>query len=74
MSISTDSALTKVFTGRAAFEVLDDAMQIMGGIGYTHDCRISRMWRDQRVLRIGAGSDEIMIHVAGRALVKEANK
>ena len=74
MSISTDAALTKVFTGRTAFEVIDDAMQIMGGIGYTHDCRISRMWRDQRVLRIGAGSDEIMIHVAGRALVKEASK
>jgi len=74
LSITSDAALTKLYTGRAAFEVIDDAMQILGGIGYTHDCRVSRLWRDQRVLRIGAGTDEIMIHIAGRALVKEASK
>ena len=51
---------------------LDDAMQIMGGIGYTDDCRISRLWRDQRVYRIMAGTEEIMVHTAGRAIVKEA--
>lgn len=71
-SIMIDSSLVKRYTGRAAFEVIDDAMQIMGGIGYTHDCRISRLWRDQRVYRIMAGTDEIMVHTAGRALVKEA--
>ena len=42
--------------GRAAFEVCDTALQVMGGIGYTKDCRISRLWRDQRVYRIGAGT------------------
>ncbi len=43
----------------------------MGGIGYTKDGRISRLWRDQRVYRIGAGTDEIMIHIAGRAIQKQ---
>ena len=71
-SIMIDSSLVKRYTGRAAFEVIDEAMQIMGGIGYTHDCRISRLWRDQRVYRIMAGTDEIMVHTAGRALIKEA--
>lgn len=71
-SIMIDSSLVKRYAGRAAFEVIDDAMQIMGGIGYTHDCRISRLWRDQRVYRIMAGTDEIMVHTAGRALIKEA--
>lgn len=70
-SISIDSSLVKRYTGKAAFEVIDDALQIMGGIGYTHDCRISRLWRDQRVYRIMAGTEEIMVHTAGRALVKE---
>ena len=70
-SISIDSSLVKRYTGQAAFQVIDDAMQIMGGIGYTHDCRISRLWRDQRVYRIGAGTDEIMIHIAGRAIQKQ---
>jgi alkylation response protein AidB-like acyl-CoA dehydrogenase len=73
-SIMIDSSLVKRYTGQAAFEVIDDAMQIMGGIGYTNDCRISRLWRDQRVYRVMAGTEEIMVHTAGRALVKEAMK
>lgn len=73
-SIMIDSSLVKRYTGQAAFEVIDDAMQIMGGIGYTHDCRISRLWRDQRVYRIMAGTEEIMVHTAGRALIKAAGK
>lgn len=73
-SISIDSSLVKRYTGQAAFQVIDDALQIMGGIGYTHDCRISRLWRDQRVYRIMAGTEEIMVHTAGRALIKEASK
>ena len=71
-SIMIDSSLVKRYTGQAAFEVIDDAMQIMGGIGYTHHCRISRLWRNQRVYRIMAGTEEIMVHTAGRALIKEA--
>ena len=71
-SIMIDSSLVKRYTGKAAFEVIDDAMQIMGGIGYTDDCRISRLWRDQRVYRIMAGTEEIMVHTAGRAIIKEA--
>lgn len=73
-SISIDSSLLKRYTGHAAFEVIDDAMQIMGGIGYTNDCRIARLWRDQRVYRIMAGTEEIMVHTAGRALIKEAQQ
>jgi crotonobetainyl-CoA dehydrogenase len=73
-SVSIISSLLKRYSGQAAFEVIDDAMQIMGGIGYCNDCRISRLWRDQRVYRIMAGTEEIMVHSAGRALVKEAAK
>ena len=68
--VQIDSAVAKLYCGRAAFEVIDTALQVMGGIGYTKDCRISRLWRDQRVYRIGAGTDEIMIHIAGRAIQK----
>ena len=60
----------KYYNTRAAFEVIDDAMQIMGGIGCTDDCRISRLWRDSRCFRFTGGTDEIMIHAAGRAVLK----
>lgn len=75
ISIRTSSALCKLYCAQAGFEVADDAMQILGGIGYTEDHRVSRLWRDARMHRIGGGTDEIMIHIAGRALQKEvANK
>lgn len=60
----------KYYCSREGFNVVDDAMQIMGGIGYTNDCRISRIWRDTRALRFTGGTDEIMIHAAGRAELK----
>ncbi|MBR3257921.1 MAG: acyl-CoA dehydrogenase, partial [Eggerthellaceae bacterium] len=71
ISIRNTSAMTKLYCARSACEVIDDALQIMGGIGYTNDCRISRLWRDARNARIGGGTDEIMYHVAGRGLLKE---
>ncbi|MDI5452381.1 acyl-CoA dehydrogenase family protein, partial [Shigella sonnei] len=49
----------------------DDAIQIMGGLGYTDEARVSRFWRDVRCERIGGGTDEIMIYVAGRQILKD---
>ncbi len=46
-------------------------MQILGGLGYTNESRVSRLWRDQRVYRIMTGTEEIMVHAAGRALIKQ---
>ena len=47
-------------------EVIADAIQIMGGLGYTNAARVSRLWRDVRCERIGGGTDEIMLYIAGR--------
>jgi alkylation response protein AidB-like acyl-CoA dehydrogenase len=71
MSLKLDSALLKRFISKTAFEVTDSAMQIMGGIGYTEDCRISRMWKDLRGQRIAGGTDEIMVHISGREVIKK---
>lgn len=70
MSIRLESGLAKYYCTRAGFEVVDDAMQIMGGIGYTEDCRISRIWRDIRMMRIGGGTDQIMVHTTSRQILK----
>lgn len=72
--VQIDSALAKLYCAQAANEVIDDAMQIFGGIGYTTDCRVSRLWVDARVQRIGGGTDEVMIHIAGRQLLKQAGQ
>lgn len=71
VSVRTTSALMKRFAVRSAFEVADDALQIMGGIGYSGESRVGRIWADCRGNRFGAGTDEIMVHIAGRQLVKQ---
>jgi alkylation response protein AidB-like acyl-CoA dehydrogenase len=74
MPLKISAALCKYYVARASFEVCDAAMQVLGGIGYTDESRVSRLWRDSRMYRIGGGTDQIMIHIAGRALVKEAKR
>jgi alkylation response protein AidB-like acyl-CoA dehydrogenase len=74
MSLRLSSAMCKLYCSRTSQEVIDDAMQVMGGIGYTDDCRIGRLWRDIRVSRIGGGTDEIMTYIAGRQIVKQYAK
>ncbi|HEY0217748.1 MAG TPA: acyl-CoA dehydrogenase [Cellulomonas sp.] len=69
--VQIDSALAKLYCAQAANEVIDDALQILGGIGYTTDARVSRLWVDARVHRIGGGTDEVMIHIAGRSILKQ---
>jgi alkylation response protein AidB-like acyl-CoA dehydrogenase len=71
ISVQIDSALAKLYCAQTANKVIDDAMQIFGGIGYTADCRVSRLWLDARVQRIGGGTDEVMIHIAGRNILKQ---
>lgn len=64
-------AMTKRYCAQASFEVVDTALQVHGGVGFTEGAPISRLWRDARVNRIGGGTDEIMVHIVGRSIVKE---
>jgi len=66
----TQAALCKLYCVRSAFEVVDDAMQIFGGIGYTKDLRIHRLWTSTRFFRIAGETDEIMYYIAGPQLLK----
>ncbi len=59
--------MAKLYSARIAVEVADDCIQIHGGNGYMKEYGIERVWRDLRVNRIGAGTDEIMLDVIGRS-------
>jgi alkylation response protein AidB-like acyl-CoA dehydrogenase len=60
-------AMAKLYAARIAFEVADDCLQIHGGAGYMREYGIERAWRDLRLNRIGAGTDEVMLEVIGRS-------
>jgi alkylation response protein AidB-like acyl-CoA dehydrogenase len=74
MSVRYEHAMAKLYATQASFEVIDDAMQIMGGLGYMMAHRMQRLWRDVRVMRIGGGTDEIMYNIAGPQILKKYKK
>jgi len=74
LPVRHEHAMAKLYITRSAFEVIDDAMQIMGGLGYMMAHRVQRLWRDVRVMRIGGGTDEIMYNIAGPQLMKKYAK
>jgi|SRR5215210_4960618 len=60
-------SMAKLFAARMASEVADECLQIHGGAGYMREVGVERAWRDIRLNRIGAGTDEIMLEVIGRS-------
>ena len=60
-------SMAKLYASRIACEVADECIQIHGGYGYMKEYHVERAWRDMRLNRIGAGTDEIMLEVIGRS-------
>ena len=48
--------------------------QLMGGLGFTDETRVSRLMLDCRGFQIGGGTVEIMVHISGRGILKEYAK
>ncbi len=66
-----ESAVTKLFVAESVWKIVDHAMQVLGGIGYTTDFPIQAIFRNARLMRIGAGSDEIMKFLIAREILKD---
>jgi long-chain-acyl-CoA dehydrogenase len=63
-----DAAKAKWWTSQVQNDVLDHCVQLYGGYGYMNEYRVARAWRDARVTKIWAGSNEIMKMLIGRDL------
>ena len=57
-----------------ALGMLLAALQLMGGLGFTDETRVSRLMLDCRGFQIGGGTVEIMVHISGRGILKEYAK
>ena len=62
------AAMAKLFTGELAHRVANHALQIHGGYGFMDEYAISRLYRDQKVLEIGEGTNEVQRMVIARHL------
>jgi hypothetical protein len=64
------SAAAKVFASDTAMAVTTDAVQLLGGNGYTTDFPVERMMRDAKITQIYEGTNQINRMVMARQLLK----
>ena len=67
-SFALEAAMAKLYTGELSHRVVNHALQIHGGYGYTDEFAISRFYRDQKILEIGEGTNEVQRMVIARNL------
>jgi alkylation response protein AidB-like acyl-CoA dehydrogenase len=63
-----EAAMAKLYTGELARRCANESLQIHGGYGYMDEFPISRLYRDQKILEIGEGTNEIQRLVIAREL------
>lgn len=61
-------SMAKLYATRVACRVSDEVLQFHGGYGYMMEYPVQRFWRDSRLLRIGGGTDEIMLEIISRQM------
>ena len=64
-----ESAMAKVYASEMAVKVCEEAIQILGGYGYTKDYPPEKHWRDAKLCTIGEGTSEVQRLVIARQLV-----
>ena len=67
-AFAREAAMAKLYTGELSSRVASAALQIHGGFGYMEESAISRLYRDQKILEIGEGTNEVQRMVIARHL------
>ncbi|HET7388462.1 MAG TPA: acyl-CoA dehydrogenase family protein [Nocardioidaceae bacterium] len=70
LAYSTQASVAKLVATDNAMKVTTDAVQVLGGAGYTHDFPVERYMREAKVMQIFEGTNQIQRMVIGRALAK----
>jgi len=63
-----EAAMAKLYTGELSNRAVNSALQIHGGYGYMDEYPISRLYRDQKILEIGEGTNEVQRMVIAKHL------
>lgn len=70
LAFSTAAAQAKLFATDTAMRVTTDAVQVLGGVGYTEDFPVERWMREAKLLQIVEGTNQVQRMVVGRALLR----
>lgn len=68
--MTKEGAMAKYYSSEVAVEVSSDAVQILGGYGYTKDFPVERYYRDSKLCTIGEGTSEIQKLVISKQIIK----
>jgi acyl-CoA dehydrogenase len=68
--VTREAAMAKMFATEAAQQVVDDAVQICGGLGVTRGHPVEKLYREVRALRIYEGATEVQKVIIARELLK----
>ena len=61
-------SMVKLYSGLVVNRVMNECLQLWGGMGYATETGIERAWRDSRLLRIGGGTDEVMREIISKTM------
>ncbi|TVT47325.1 MAG: isovaleryl-CoA dehydrogenase [Denitromonas halophila] len=70
-SLRKDAAGAILYSAEKATWMAGEAIQTLGGVGYTNEYPVGRLWRDAKLYEIGAGTSEIRRMLIGRELFAE---
>lgn len=70
-TLRKDAAGAILYSAEKATWIAGEAIQTLGGVGYTKDFPVERLWRDAKLYEIGAGTSEIRRMLIGRELFTE---
>jgi acyl-CoA dehydrogenase len=67
-SVIKEISMTKNFATDTSDRIVNDAVQILGGLGYMRECLVERLYRDNRILSIGGGTREVMNEIISKQM------
>ena len=70
LKMTKEGAMAKYYSSEVAVKVSTDAVQVLGGYGYTKDFPVERYYRDSKLCTIGEGTSEIQKLVISKQIIK----
>ncbi|OGA73781.1 MAG: acyl-CoA dehydrogenase [Betaproteobacteria bacterium RIFCSPLOWO2_12_FULL_65_14] len=70
--VTTEASMAKMFATEAAQQVVDSAVQLLGGLGVVHGHPVERLYREVRSLRIYEGATEVQKLIIARQMLRGA--
>ena len=71
LKATKEAAAAKCFVSDKAVHIVTEALQVLGGIGYTKEFPLERYFRDVKIAQIGGGTAEILRYLIQREVYKD---